>query len=44
MSLHAGGTDRLLGAQQFQKMKGGALLLNSARAQLVDEHALIAAL
>ena len=44
VSLHAGGTDRLLGAQQFQKMKGGALLLNSARAQLVDEHALIAAL
>jgi len=44
ISLHAGGTDRLLGPEQFDEMKSGAILLNSARAQLVDEDALADAL
>lgn len=44
ISLHAGGTEMLLGAEQFSDMKDGVILLNSARAQLVDEDALVAAL
>ena len=44
VSLHAGGTETLLGADQFREMKDGAVLLNSARAQLVDEDALVDAL
>lgn len=44
ISLHAGGTELLLGEEQFRSMKDGVILLNSARAQLVDEDALVAAL
>ena len=44
ISLHAGGTATLLGPEQFGEMKDGVVLLNSARAQLVDEDALVSAL
>jgi len=44
ISLHAGGKDALLGMKEFEAMKQGALLLNSARGELVDEQALIVAL
>ena len=44
ISLHAGGKEQLLGPEQFAEMKDGVFLLNSARAQLVDEDALVAAL
>ncbi len=44
ISLHAGGKGALLGAAEFSLMKTGVLLLNSARGELVDEEALIAAL
>lgn len=44
VSLHVGGKDTLLGMKEFTAMKHGALLLNSARGELVDEQALIVAL
>jgi D-3-phosphoglycerate dehydrogenase len=44
ISLHAGGAEKVLGEDQFAAMKDGVVLLNSARAQLVDEDALVAAL
>ena len=44
ISLHAGGKGALLGTAEFALMKPGVLLLNSARGELVDEDALIAAL
>jgi D-3-phosphoglycerate dehydrogenase len=44
VSLHAGGQATLLGAKEFAAMKDGAIVLNSARGELVDEDALIAAL
>ncbi len=44
ISLHAGGTDMLIGPEQFWEMQDGVVLLNSARAQLVDEDALVDAL
>lgn len=44
VTLHAGGIDVVIGAEQFARMREGALLLNSARGELVDEAALIDAL
>ena len=44
VSLHASGEDCLLNSAAFAHMKEGALLLNSARGELVDECALLAAL
>lgn len=44
ISLHASGTECLLGPAQFTRMKPGAVLLNSARGELVDEAALAEAL
>ena len=44
VSLHAGGKDTLLAEKEFALMRDGALLLNSARGELVDEDALVAAL
>lgn len=44
ISLHASGTECLLGPAQFARMNPGAVLLNSARGELVDEAALADAL
>jgi D-3-phosphoglycerate dehydrogenase / 2-oxoglutarate reductase len=44
ITMHAGGNNRILGQAEFEKMLPGVLLLNSARAGLVDEQALISAL
>jgi D-3-phosphoglycerate dehydrogenase len=44
VSLHASGTDCLIGAAEFDSMPDGAILLNSARGELVDEAALVSAL
>lgn len=37
-------TKKLIGAKQFQRMKKGAYLINTARGEIVDETALLAAL
>lgn len=37
-------TRHLLGAAEFARMKRGALLVNTARGAIIDEHALVAAL
>ncbi|OGV69574.1 MAG: hypothetical protein A2283_02090 [Lentisphaerae bacterium RIFOXYA12_FULL_48_11] len=44
ISLHVAGTARLIGPDEFCRMRDGVILLNSARGALVDEPALIAAL
>lgn len=44
VSLHAGGKKQILGASEFAAMPQGAILLNSARGELVDELALVEAL
>jgi D-3-phosphoglycerate dehydrogenase len=47
LSLHCPLTDKtrgLLGPAQFARMKPGALLVNTARGQMIDEAALVAAL
>lgn len=44
ISLHAGGNDTILGESEFRKMRPGMILLNSARAGLIDEDAFVNAL
>ncbi len=44
ISLHVAGSELLLGPEEFEIMKDGVILLNSARAGLVDESALIGGL
>ena len=44
VSLHASGNDLILGADAFDLMQDDVILLNSARAELVDEDALVTAL
>ncbi len=44
VSLHASGDRALLGANEFAAAKPGLIVLNSARGELVDEAALVAAL
>lgn len=44
ISLHAGGRDPILGAAEFRAVREGVVLLNSARAELVEESALVEAL
>jgi len=44
VTLHAAGADTLLGPAEFERMKDGVFLLNSARGGLVDQDALRAAL
>ena len=41
ISLHASGNDTIIGRDEFQLMKTGVILLNSARGELVPEDALI---
>jgi D-3-phosphoglycerate dehydrogenase len=44
ITLHANSRDVVLGQKQFDKVKKGVILLNSARGELIDEKALIQAL
>ncbi|MDY6950118.1 MAG: phosphoglycerate dehydrogenase [Thermodesulfobacteriota bacterium] len=44
VSLHASGENCIIGTDAFAMMKEGCVLLNSARAELVDESALMSAL
>ncbi|MDA8141175.1 MAG: phosphoglycerate dehydrogenase [Desulfobacteraceae bacterium] len=44
VSLHASGRDLILGRPQFYQIKKGAILLNSARGELLEEAALVDAL
>ncbi len=44
ISLHASGDACILGPSEFQRMRPGVVLLNSARGELVDEQALVNAL
>ena len=44
ITLHASGESVILGEAQFQAMKDGVFVLNSARGELIEESALINAL
>jgi len=44
ISLHANAVSTILGQRQFQKMRPGMIILNSARGELIDEKSLIYAL
>ena len=44
ITLHAGGNNCILGDAEFSKMQQGTILLNSARAELIDEKAITRAL
>ncbi len=44
ISLHASGNKEILSREQFEKMKDGVVLLNSARGTLVNEQVLVEAL
>ncbi len=44
ISLHSSGTSVILGEAEFQKMRSGMVLLNSARGELIDENAFVHAL
>tara|TARA_B100000315_G_scaffold241608_1_gene262639 strand:- start:155 stop:1069 length:915 start_codon:yes stop_codon:yes gene_type:complete len=44
VSLHAGGNKPILTASEFEQMKDGVIILNSARGSLIDENSLIKAL
>jgi D-3-phosphoglycerate dehydrogenase len=44
VTLHAVSNRTIIGAKEFAAMRNGAILLNSARGELVDEDALVAAL
>ena len=44
VTFHATGTETLIGSKEFEVMKDGVILLNSARGELIDEDALVAAL
>jgi D-3-phosphoglycerate dehydrogenase len=44
ISLHASGNSRILGEKELGQIKPGAILLNSARGALVDEHSVCRAL
>lgn len=44
ITLHAGGNDLILTTAEFEIMKKGVIILNSARGHLIDENALINAL
>ncbi len=44
VSLHGAGREKILGDEEFSQMRHGVVLLNSARAELVDEEALFDAL
>jgi len=41
ITLHASGNDMILDREAFDKMQNGTILLNSARAELIDQNALI---
>ena len=41
ITLHASGTDTVIGAEEFAEMRDGCFLVNSARGELVDEQALL---
>jgi D-3-phosphoglycerate dehydrogenase len=44
VSLHAAGRETILGPSEFECMRDGVLMLNSARGELVDETAIVKAL
>ena len=44
ITLHAGGNKPILTAAEFEQMKNGVIILNSARGSLIDENSLIKAL